>query len=300
MKQKLILTALILLSFASLNKVAAQDQQPAASSSAVSVSPSFTYIDKNALGQNYQITIKNTSNKKITVTPAEKSVTIKDGKTVPASEPVRQNLLEFKSTPFDVEANAEAKFDVRVKLSVGKVSGSFPALSFTTSSAEGNVGVSGELFSVFLIQDFDGSLSADINVNLSAGSITADKNFNINGTVVNNGEKFYNPAGTVTIFKGDQKLYEQQITSDIQGELFPSESKDFKISWQNELTGLNSVGSYTIQTKITPAPFSQTFVAKVQIFYFPVDLILLVIPVIAVIAIIIIVVKNLRRKGQNA
>jgi hypothetical protein len=299
MKQKLILAALILLSFSLFNKVIAQDQQQTPPAN-VSVSPSFTYVDKNALGQNFEITVKNTSDKKISIMPVEKSVTIKDGKTIPSSEAVKNSLLEFKAGPFDVDPNTEVKFPVRVKLSVGKISGIFPAVSFTASSGEGNLSVSGELFSVFLIQDFEGSLSADVNVSLTTGTVTVDRNFNINGTVVNNGEKFYNPSGTVTIFKGDQKLYEQQITSDIQGELFPNESKNFMIKWQNELSGLSSIGSYTIQTKITPAPFSQTFVAKVQIFYFPSDLILLVIPVIAVLAIIFVIAKNLRRKAQNA
>ena len=214
----------------------------------LTVSPSVIIVDENELGKSFEITISNNTGSKITLTPAEKLVTRDEqGKNIPSDANPAELLLEFNKETFDVEAGEEHKFQVRVKLSVQSNPGVYPAVSFkATGDRAGELGLASEILSVFLIQDFDGELSADTTVTVAAGAITVDRNFIVTGIVLNDGKKFFNPAGTIVISKDGKQVFEKQITSQIEGLLFPNEQKEFNITWLNELSGIIAFVNYLI------------------------------------------------------
>jgi len=58
------------------------------------------------------------------------------------------------------------------------------------------------------------------------------------------------------------------------------------------------LGNYVIEAKINPTPFSQTFVTRIEVFYIPAEILVLLIPLTAFILIAFVLISNLKKRKQ--
>lgn len=256
----------------------------------ITISPSLIIIDENDLGKTFEITIENKTDQQLTLYASEKFVRRKEGKIVPVELEDPGSFLEFNQDDFVVGISQKYVFKVRIKLSIDKFQ-AYPAISFSESEKGELLTVGAEILSVFLLQDFDGTILMDTKTVIDQPNIALKKQINVTGDLKNTGEKFFNPAGTVKIFKNETLLYEKQITTQIEGWLFPEESKSFSLSWTNDLPTLESIGNYTIETNIQSFPYSRITTNTINFFFFPSELLLYGIPGITGLVVLILLVR---------
>ncbi|KXK26555.1 MAG: hypothetical protein TR69_WS6001000561 [candidate division WS6 bacterium OLB20] len=277
--RRILLTtaALFFLTAFAAAPVAAQD-----TNASLSLSPAIQIVEEDDLGKTFTIKLTNNTGSDVTITPELTGVVRgEDGKTVPA-ESVPEDSIDFATEPFTVPAGQTYDFPVRVRLTLSEVD-TFPAVSFTAASGEEQVALNTSLVSIFLVQNVAGSLGIDSDLAVNPGVVALQPDFSISGSVLNTGGKFYNPSGSIRISRDGQVLHEEEITTQIQGLLFPEESRTFASMWRLDQNFPESIGTYEIEVRITPNPFEQTHVARIQVFYLPLEVLVVGVPVFIVI-----------------
>ena len=266
--------------------------------SGITVSPPTIEISQGDLGKKYTIEITNNTESAVTFTASEEYVQRNDQKQTEIIEREDSNMLDFIEEPFSVAPGETYPFTVRVKLSVASTDGIYPAIAFTESGDESDLNISSQIMTVFLVQNFDGEASVDTNIELGSSMVTSSK-VTISGDILNDGSKYYRPTGTIKVLKGETVLYEKQLTTQIEGLLFPNESVDYEIEWENDENPFTAFGTYTVEVSISPTPFSATQVARIQYIYIPIELIGAVIGGIVVLVGIGFGITKLKKKKQK-
>lgn len=290
-KLKLFIIILtIVISFLNLSAtLKAQTEQES-----LSISPSEIIITENDIGTEYEITLTNNTDKTYTATPTEIAVTRSAvGETLQIETEVESEKLIFASEAVTLSANSSSTITVRTKLDIEQSGEQYPALSFQIEEGGEQVDLNFELVSIFIVQNFNGNLDLTTDLSIDQNILNTNRVFTVNGKVINTGDKFFNPAGSVKVMKNGQMLAEKQITTQIEGLLFPEEEKEYNISWQNQLGIFQSIGTYTIETTINPLPYGTKTTTQVDLFYIPAQLIIaaavvaIVVPTIGLISIVI-------------
>jgi hypothetical protein len=246
-----------------------------AASNTLEVSPASFIILENDMGKKSIITIKNNSDKEVTILATECLAERKDGVISPLDKTIEKEQLDIDTKTIKIKANSEGQINVRVKISA-KGGTIFPCLSISPKEESSNeLTVSGSIVIPFLIQDFTGTQKFDLNIDLGQTGIITDPSIGINGTITNTGEKFFSPQGSVVISKDGTKLGEVEITSQIKGLMMTGESKKFSIKWKNELQNIASIGEYKIEVKISTDQSTKTSIKQILFNYVPADIILL-------------------------
>lgn len=294
MKKIFIIASLLLLAVSQPRIVNAQAQQP---NTGITISPATTIIYENDFGSEYTITIENNSDSDLSIIPTEKYVQKDESGNIIPIDLKDQEYLDFEREEFTLKSKSRKKVPVRIRLIYKEIK-AYPAVSFKVKGDPKGVTLGSELLSVFVLQNVNGQLNIDTQVNATTGVIFTPE-INLEGTIDNVGEKFFNPSGTVAIFKNDQLIYEKQITSQIEGLLFPNESKEFGFSWLNEQNLFDSFGSYRMEVRIKPSPYSQIYGTKINFFYIPVQLLAIIIAIIAGASISLLLVQKLSKKKKS-
>ncbi|MFQ5493280.1 MAG: hypothetical protein ACE5DX_03930 [Candidatus Dojkabacteria bacterium] len=280
MKQLLATCAVLFILVSQPLVVNAQSEQ---GDSGITLSPAIVTVGENEVGSSFELTVTNNTEKRVVLAPELIHFRRTDeGKTEIIDDYNGDNFLEFSTDRIALKPKESKILDVRVKLVIDSVT-AFPGVKFTPISKEEEVAFTTEVATVFLIQDFDGELAVNTDLALSQGIIAVSPDLSITGTILNNGDKFFNPSGTVTVSKDGQTLLEKQITTQIEGLLFPGESAQFETLWSNELSFTESIGTYIVETRVEPSPFTQTFVSRISIFYLPQEIFLLVVPLVIIV-----------------
>jgi hypothetical protein len=244
-------------------------------SNTLEVSPASFVILENDLGKNSSIIVKNNSDKDINIIATECIAERNNGVITPLDKIVEKEQLDIENPEIKIKANGEGTINVRVKISA-KGGTTFPCLTIKQKEeSTSELTVSGSIVIPFLIQDFNGNQKFDLNIDLGQTGIITDPTITINGTLINTGEKFFSPQGTVVISKDGTKLGEIEITSQVKGLMMTGESKTFSIKWKNELQNIASIGEYKIEVKISTDQSSTTSVKQILFNYVPFDIILL-------------------------
>lgn len=251
--------------------VAAQENNPEKS---LVVSPSFNTVDANDLGKTYTLKITNNTPADSVLRPSEVSIKRSLTGNIELVNDKQLNVLEFSKSEITVKAGETIDFPVRIKLTLSDNVDVFPAVEFKLIGGDGT-SVVGGIVTPFIIQDFDGNLDVQLNFNSNQPGIATGNQLRLTGKVINSGQKFFNPAGTISVFKGDKKIFEKQITDQIQGLLLPNESKNFTVDWTNELEGTDALGTYNIELKISASPYNQSFVTRINQVFVPQNYLLL-------------------------
>jgi len=286
---------LIVVTFMLMIPISSTFAQETQSDNSISISPSMITVDENDLGKTYEIQIKNNTDRSLTMFASERFVRRKEGKIVPVEIENPGSLLEFNQDDFVIAPNQEYLFKVRIKLSIDKFQ-AYPSISFSESEPGNELSVGAELLTVFLLQDFDGTLLLETNTTINQPNIALNRTLNIFGTIKNSGEKYFDPAGTVKVFRNETLLFEKQVTTQIEGWLFPEESKEFSLTWENDLSIIDSLGNYTIETSIQSYPYSRITTNTINFFFIPSEVFIYGIPFVAGLVVCFLLIRFIHEK----
>ena len=255
---------------------------PENSETGLIISPNVLIIDDKDQGKTFTVKITNNSEENYKLAIAETRV-IRDqeGRMVPVSAKNDENFLELNASELTLAAKSEVSFKVRLKLSV-KITDNYPGVIISRSLAnkeksqnESGAVIINSIIIPVLTQNFQGELKVDNNLSIDYSVLSNNNSFKVLGELVNIGDKFFEPSGSLNIYKDGVKLYEHQFTSQVQGLLFPEEKKAYSYTWINNLDILRKIGNYTFESRVYVASVNKTFVSKVQLFYLPIDILLL-------------------------
>jgi len=254
-------------------KVQAQETTP---SGAITISPSVNYIYENDYRKDITITVKNDSTEKITFNLIEKSLeAIKLGESQ-LQIGDSKNYLIIKSANLTLEPQTEGTVIVSVKSSV-KTYDYYPALMFEIQDAaqKDKLNLNAEIYSLFILQNKTGELAIDLNTAVKKDlPFVYAKNMEFDGKIINTGQKFFDPQGSITITKAGKSVYEKQITTEIAGMLYPNKERIFSLKWQPSLSLLNRIGVYEVTTQVKPSPYEEQTTQKITVVYIPQEILI--------------------------
>ncbi|KXK07972.1 MAG: hypothetical protein QY330_01770 [Candidatus Dojkabacteria bacterium] len=261
------------------------------------VSPAVTIVQEEDLGSTVGIKLVNNSSSEVTIKPTIKTVERgEDGKVINIEDGSQDSILDFSTEIITLTPSGEYTLPVRIKIEEYSGSG-YPAVAFTLLSEKGDqtVDITKELYSVFLIQNIKGNLGIDSSIEVNSKPILISPELTISGQVINSGTKFFNPSGTMRLYKGKTLINEQQITTQIEGLLFASQQKPFSSVIQLPGNILERLGEYTLETRIQPSPFDQTHVTKVHFYHVPVEYFAIIIPILLITILSVSLLKGKKR-----
>ncbi len=143
-----------------------------------------------------------------------------------------------------------------------------------------NIDIGQQVIATFVLENEAGNVGMDVKVEVNRKNIFTDE-FMVTGEIMNSGERIITPSGSILIRKGDKRLTEVEITTDINKSLLPGQT----ITFERELSLKNDdlfelLGSYTIETTVTPNPFTSYTNEMKTIFIIPIEIFLVITSII--------------------
>ncbi len=298
-----VVACFLLVGLFSINFPATAEQKSNIEKNVV-VAPSQVIMQTNDLGKKYSITITNNTSSLLTLSAEEGLVSRSNsGATVPVEQAITQNFFEIPSQQISIDPGQKFELIVRTKIIKTTDFNVFPALHIKQATKNNEeVAIAYAFYIPFIIQDSIGDLLMDTFMTINIDKITFSPDIYINGKVNNKGNKFFDPKGTVVILKDSVKLQEQEITSQISGILFPGETKEYQYNWTLFNSNWNSVGEYTVESRITNDLSDKVTVSKIKFIYIPMQLIYLIIGVTGGLTSLIIitsVIKHMKKRVKK-
>jgi hypothetical protein len=243
----------------------------------LSISPDSLIIKETDIGKVNTIKLTNNTAQKLQLTGQEGIVSRNsDQKVVPVNQPVSTQYLEITPTEFSIDPGATFELNIRTKFTSTNISANFPAVIIKTKAGTTqDVGLNYEVYIPVLIQNLSGQYKLTTDLKLNIDRFTVDPQVTITGVINNDGGKFFNPSGTVVLFKGDTKLIEKEITTQVTGLEFPAESRSYTVNFVIPDTSFKGVGEYTVESHIGSDLSGSTTIARIKFIYIPKQLLYL-------------------------
>lgn len=258
--RKLIILGLLLISGLFINDVYASDL--------ITISPETIRVGETDIGKTYTITITNGTSNKIKL-KAEEIRLIADSVEVDESE-FSESALEIFVDEFEIEPGKSYEHKLRIKFISGDFTSSFPGISYT--NIEDNViDLSYEKNIPVFIQNRTGEYKADIELTLNHENITTDPNILVSGSITNSGNKFFEGTLLLNIYKNNEIVEEADLTEQIEGLMFPEDSKEFEFSYDISNTSWQDYSEYKVEIKLSNDINSNTKVASINLMFIPLE-----------------------------
>lgn len=258
--RKLIILGLLLISGLFINDVYASDL--------ITISPETIRVGETDIGKTYTITITNGTSDKIKL-KAEEIRLIADSVEVDESE-FSESALEIFVDEFEIEPGKSYEHKLRIKFISGDFTSSFPGISYT--NIEDNViDLSYEKNIPVFIQNRTGEYKADIELTLNHENITTDPNILVSGSITNSGNKFFEGTLLLNIYKNNEIVEEADLTEQIEGLMFPEDSKEFEFSYDISNTSWQDYSEYKVEIKLSNDINSNTKVASINLMFIPLE-----------------------------
>jgi len=292
--KSVLLIALFTLSFSLFsNSIKALESQ-------IAFSPSQIIVKETDLGKKYIITITNTTNTDYTFLTEEKSVKKTDNTLDLIETTPLTKRLEIMSNEFKVKSNSKFELTVRVKIFSNESFEALPALLIKEKADPKNqLKVLIQSVIPFIVQNKNGNFKIDNTFTLNAQNYTIDPKVIITGTASNNGTKFCNLSGTVLISKNGVVIDEKELTSQINGLIFPNEKRNYLNEWNISKDYFDGLGEYTIESRINNDETDTTSVMKISFIYIPKNLILTVAGAVLGIGLIISIINIIKKSKRK-
>lgn len=268
----------------------------------ITISPSRVIMQINDYGKTYTFKLNNNSGSTAYFLISEGLVTQdENGVTIPLNEEVEKSFLEVLTPEITVEDSEVAEIKIRSRIIGNDTTQKFPAIIIKSDAEEGsNVGINYEMYIPFIAQNTTGDLSMNTVTKIDADAFSFNPKLSIIGSVINDGDKFINPSGTIAIFKDGVKIYEKEITSQIRGLLMPGIAKGFSLEWTNENDDpISALGEYTVETRTTSDLSDKIYGSRINFFYIPIILVYILAGLITTIVITVIVVQVVKKRNLN-
>ena len=271
-------------------------------SAGITISPSIIIIDDQDRGKVQEIKVTNNTDEDFSFEVSETTVIKSDqGKILPVNKKITEPMLDLNQNLLTVPKHSEAILKVRVKISAKAEGEAYPGVMLTRNNTNEANKTATVIINSFVIgvilQNYESELKADNDLRIDYSILSFNSNFKVLGELNNTGGKFFDPNGSIIIYKEGVKIYEKQITSQIQGLIFPNEKKSYLVDWLNNLNILKKIGNYTVESRVNVASIDKSFVSKVQFFYLPIDIFLIFLAIVlALLFLLIFLGKKIRKK----
>lgn len=273
--------------------------------SGITISPGKVIMQINDYGKKYIFTVKNNSEAKISFTASEGLISQdENGVTIPLDREVTTSYLEILTPEIEVVSGESAEIVVRTRIIGNETTLSFPALVIKSVPEKStDIAVNYEMYIPFIAQNTTGVVSMNAETAIDANSFSTNPILDINGKITNDGDKFFNPSGTVTILKDGVKIHEQEITTQITGLLMPEKSIEYHVTWNNENDDiLDALGEYTVETRITSDLSDKIYGSRINYMFIPINLIYISAGIVVGLIVILIsikIIKTLKKKRNE-
>ena len=244
----------------------------------LSLSPDVVVVNETGIGKVNTIVVTNNNTQKVQLT-AEEGIVMRnqEQKVVPVNEPVTKKFLEITTTDFTVNPGATFEMKVRTKFTATEVAGRFPAVIVKTKpGTTQDVSLNYEIYIPILIQSITGEYKLTTDLKINVDRFTLDPKVTINGVINNEGGKFFNPSGTVLLYKDNVKLDEKEVTTQVTGLEFPGETRSYQVNFVIPETSFKGAGEYAIESHVSSDINGKTIIARIKFIYLPKELLYLV------------------------
>ncbi len=282
--------------------VFAEETEPV-TSTGITVSPGRVIMQINDYGKTYAFTIENNSGADVNFIITEGLITqTEEGTTMPLNEEVTKSFVEILTPEVSVKNGASAEIKVRSRIIGNDTTLRFPAIIIKAEAEKNsNLGINYEMYIPFIAQNTNGILSMNAETSIDANAFSFNPTLKIDGKITNDGDKFYNPSGTIAILKDGVKINETEITTQITGLLLPERSRSFTYTWVNDNADvITSFGEYTIETRVTSDISDKIYGSRINFFYIPMNLIYIVAGIILLLVVIVLTIKIVKSKQKKA
>lgn len=280
--KKILLTVLFSVIFMSLNHT---------SIGALEVTPEKFIVQDHDFGRYYTLNLKNTEDEAVTLTLEEILTTLDNTNIVISNTKTEQKFLEIGKSEITIDKSSEYPLEVRFKFAENKSINQFPALSIKDKSTQQ------EIIVPFLAQCNKCEFGLENTIEKNNTTIIFDKSFEINGQIQNTGGKFVNVKGDITVIKNGNIVKETVLNDQISGILFPKNSKNYTYTYTHSDNILESIGSYTVESRIYNDINGLVNGTRITYIYVPIELIIIIVSLILLITFVTIVLKLRRKKS---
>ena len=173
-------------------------------------------------------------------------------------------------------------------------------IKVSTIDKNDNLHLQQAIIASFILENSQGNVMITSDIKIEHENIN-ESNFIVSGTIYNSGEKIFSPTASIRVLKGEKRIIETEISTQIGKKLLPQQSVKFEktISIENDDI-FDLLGQYTIKIIIKPTPYDQEQINSHNLWIIPTQIIISVILIILgiLILIAIIVFKKLSQKNN--
>ena len=267
----------------------------------IEIDPQQIIVKETDLGKTFTINLRNTTDKKISLKATEILFEKTDSGIInPTETEVIETALEMFTNEITLAPGAEFEHKVRVKFSTSNYTNTYPGLKYENQQAA-DLTYNYTGYVPFLIQNREGEYKMGIDIAISNSDISTTADIDVSGSIINEGGKFFNASGSVLIYKDNKLLFEQDVSEQFAGLIFPSNSKDFQLNYQITDNSINAIGEYKVEIQVKSDINTSTKVAAINFMYIPFEVIktgLLILGAIIGIIILIFLIIKLRNRNK--
>lgn len=208
-----------------------------------------------------KVTVKNTYNTDISIELGKEIVRLNNENKNFTKIDGNNNLLNLIDIPINtatLKSNERKDFEIIIKDPTNFYE-LLPSITVTAKeSGTGQVAILAKINSVFILEDIASVAKVDVGTMIIDNNLTSTR-FKLKTEVKNIGERIVRPAGVISVYKGQTKLQDIEITSIINSDLFPQSSVQFEK--EIEIKGGNFIetsGEFTIKTVVNGLPYDQS------------------------------------------
>lgn len=242
-------------------------------SEVVEIEPKEILVKETDIGKTFEIELKNTSDKSITLEAQEVRINRENNEIKNVEE--GKEVLEMMGTKITIDSGATYTHKIRIKFSSQDFATSYPAVKYLSEDNSQDLIYKIEDQVTFLIQNLDGEYKLGLDVQLSNPDISTSNNIKLHISIKNEGAKYFIPDGAITIYFKDQPIFDQKLTDLMNKRLFAGDEISFDVEHNLEDTTFQAVGEYRLEVKVNSDYSANQKIANITFMYLPTELITL-------------------------
>lgn len=237
----------------------------------VEITPKETLVKETDIGKTFEIELKNNSDKTISLVAREVRINRLNNEIT--SVDAGKEVLEMMDSKIQIESGSTFTHKIRIKFSSQDFAASYPAVKYLSDDNSSELVYKIEDQAIFLIQSLEGDYKLGLDAQLANPDITTSNTVKLLITIKNEGEKYFIPDGTMSIYFKEKPIFEQKLTDLINKRLFAGEEISLDIEHILEDSTLQAIGEYKVEVKINSDYSANQKIATITFMYIPYEII---------------------------
>jgi|GEM_PF-2786878 len=266
-------------------------------SEVVEIEPKEILVKETDIGKTFEIELKNTSDKSITLEAQEVRINRENNEIKNVEE--GKEVLEMMGTKITIDSGATYTHKIRIKFSSQDFATSYPAVKYLSEDSSQDLIYKIEDQVTFLIQNLDGEYKLGLDVQLSNPDISTSNNIKLHVSIKNEGAKYFIPDGAISIYFKDQPIFDQKLTDLMNKRLFAGDEISFDVEHNLKDTTFQAVGEYRLEVKVNSDYSANQKIANITFMYLPTELITLGGIILGGVVFLLIVISLINKKKKH-